>query len=154
MIENILPFLNVISTAAKAMQWFRDVSAKNKGEVRALIEEIKENSRLCFRVVQDKVPPADVIPAFSTVVFDRLNAGGFDFDSVQRQAIPAYEGIEKSDLASWAGKPTGKLIENIYDKIKDMRSLHTFKAQDNRLWSRRILNIHKRILLLLRHTRT
>ncbi|GAC1336520.1 hypothetical protein LPB67_11405 [Undibacterium sp. Jales W-56] len=154
MIENILPFLNVISTAAKAMQWFRDVSAKNKGDVRALIEEIKENSRLCFRVVQDKVAPADVIPAFSTAVFDRLNASGFDFDSVRRDTIPGYEGIEKSDLASWAGKPTGKLIENIYDKIKDLRSLHAFKTPENYLWNRRIENIHKRILLLLRHVRT
>lgn len=61
--------------------------------------------------------------------------------------------MEKTDLASWAGKSTQELIENIYDKIKDLRSLYALSAQQNRRFGPRIINIHKRILLLLRHAR-
>ena len=154
MIESITPVLSLIESAAKAMNWFADLRKKTKGDVRALIEELKENSRLCFRVIEDGVAPAEVIPKFSTTVFDRLNESGFDFNAVKRSDIAAYEGIEKSDLASWAGKSTHALIENIYDKIKDLRSLQLASSASSRRIGPRIINIHKRILLLLRHAKS
>lgn len=153
MLESITPALNLLTTLAKAMDWFTDLRKQTRGDVRALIEELKENSRLCFRVVADGVAPEEVIPRFSTTTFDRLNEGGFDFNAVRRCDIPDFEGMEKTDLASWAGKSTQELIENIYDKIKDLRSLHALSAQQNRRFGPRIINIHKRILLLLRHAR-
>lgn len=153
MLDSILPFLNLIPSAAKAMNWFTDLRKKTKGEVRALVEELKENSRLCFRVTEDGIAPEDVIPKFSTAVFDRLNESGFDFNAVKRGDVPAFEGIEKTDLASWSGKSTHKLIENIYDKIKDVRSLHALPGKASRRLGPRIINIHKRILLLLRHAK-
>ena len=152
MLESIAPFLSLIGTAASAMHWFTDLRKKTRGEVRALVAELKENSRLCFRVVEDGVDADKVISRFSTAVFDRLNESGFDFNAVQRQRIPAFEGLDKSDLASWADKSTHQLIENIYDKIKDIRILHATGVERRRLGPR-LINIHKRILLLLRHAK-
>ena len=154
MLESIAPVLSLVSTAAKAMLWFTDLRKKTKGEVRSLIEELKENSRLCFRVIEDHLPPEQVIPHFSTKVFDQLNGSGFDFNAVKRKDIAAFEGIEKTDLASWSGKTTQGLIENIYDKIKDIRSLHNLSTTNKRRLGPRIINIHKRILLLLRHAKS
>jgi hypothetical protein len=153
MLESIPPLLSLVTTAAKAMNWFSDLCKATRGDVRALVEELKENSRLCFRVVEDHARPEDVIPAFSTRVFDRLNESGFDFNAVKRQGIPAFAGIEKTDLATWAGKSTSELIENIYDKIKDLRSLQALPGDRKRRLGPRIVNIHKRILLLLRHAK-
>lgn len=153
MIESVLPFLKVISTASKAMAWFSDIRQKTKGDVRALVEELKENSRLCFLVVESNVAPEDVIPKLSTVVFDRLNENGFDFGAVKRSNIPHFEGIDKTNLASWVDKPIGMLIESIYDKIKNLRLMHVHNV-DSQQWRRRIINIHKRILLLLRHAKS
>lgn len=93
-----------------------------------------------------------VIPRFSTTVFDRLNEVGFDFDSLTRKKIALYPGIERTDLASWPGKSTAELVENIYDKIKELRSRHEF-TPEHPLNRRLLANIHKRILLLLRHAR-
>lgn len=154
MIESIGTILSFFSSAAKAMAWFTDLRKQTRGEVRALVEELKENSRLCFRVVEDDIPPDEVIPHFSTRVYDRLNESGFDFNAVKRGAIPAFEGMEKSDLASWTGKHSQALIENIYDKIKDIRSLHSHSASAKRRLGPRVINIHKRILLLLRHAKS
>ena len=154
MIESITPVLSLIATAAKAMNWFSDLRKKTKGDVRALVEELKENSRLCFRVIEDGVSPEEVIPKYLTAVFDRLNESGFDFNAVKRKNIPAFEGIENTDLASWAGKSTQALIENIYDKVKDVRSLQLAPASTTHRLGPRVINIHKRILLLLRHAKS
>ncbi len=154
MLESIPTALNLLTSLAKAMDWFTDLRKQTRGDVRALIEELKENSRLCFRVVEDGVAPEDVISRFSTATFDRLNESGFDFNAVRRCDIPAFEGMENTDLATWAGKSTQDLIVNIYDKIKDLRSLHALATLQNRRLGPRIINIHKRILLLLRHIRS
>jgi hypothetical protein len=116
------------------------------------MEELKENSRLCCRVVNDGIDHKTLISKFSTSEFDRLNKAGFNFDALKRQKIPAIPGIEKTDLASWPGKTTTALVEKIYEKIKDLKSLHEFKP-DGVTNRRRLINIHKRILLLLRHAK-
>jgi hypothetical protein len=153
MLETVSPFLAVLTSGAKAMTWFNDLRKQTKGDVRALVEELKENSRLCFHVLEDHVAPEEVIPRLSTVVFDRLNESGFDFDAVKRARIPKYDYLVDTDLASWIEKPTSKLIENIYDKIKEIRTIHTINAKGSILRGRRIINIHKRMMLLLRHVR-
>ena len=152
MLESFLPALSGLITTVKAMASFDAFRKNRKGDIRSLIDELKENSRLCFRVVEDRVDHKIVIPKFSTADFDRLNKGGFNFNALQSRNIQALPGIEKTDLASWAGKSTSTLIENIYDKIKNLKSVHEFTPESptNR---RRLLNIHKRILLLLHHAR-
>lgn len=153
MLESVAPVLNLLASASKTMQWFADLRKQTRGDVRSLVEELKENSRLCFRVIEDGVAPEEVIPKFSTAVYDRLNESGFDFNAVKRADVAAFEGMDKTDLATWAGKSTQELIENIYDKIKDLRSLHALSVKAKRRPGPRLINIHKRILLLLRHTK-
>lgn len=121
-----------------------------KGDARALIEEMKENSRLCFRSINDGVEVALTIPEFCTAEFDRLNKTGFNFNGLKGGKIASYPGLQTTDLASWSGKTTIELIQNLYDKIKNLKSLHKFKPNHPTL-RRRLINIHKRILLLLRH---
>lgn len=145
-----IPALEGLVTAAKAMASFDAFRKQRKGDARALAEELKANSRLCFRVVEDGVAATEVVSHFSTAEFDRLNKAGFNFNALNSRRIPDYPGIEQSDLAAWPGKTTARLVDNIYDKIKTLQSIHHFKPEHPQL-RRRIINIHKRILLLLRH---
>jgi len=48
------------------MASFDALRKSRKGDVRALIEELKENTRLCFRVLNDGVDPGRALPRFST----------------------------------------------------------------------------------------
>lgn len=150
MLESILPALTGMITTAKAMASFDAFRKGRKGDIRSLIEELKENSRLCFFVVNDGIDHKAVIPKLYVAEFDRLNRAGFNFNALQSKKISALPGIEKTDLASWPGKTTEALIVNIYDKIKNLKSAHDFTptSPTNR---RKLVNIHKRILLLLRH---
>jgi hypothetical protein len=59
-----------------------------------------------------------------------------------------------SDLESWAGKSTSALVENIYDKIKDLKTTYKYAPHsEKRRWKVRVINIQKRILLLVNHMR-
>lgn len=150
MLEPLSTVLGSLITAAKAMASFNAFLKGRKGDTRALIEELRENSRLCFHVVTGGVEVSRVIPRFTTAEFDRLNKAGFNFNVLKRSRIPDFSGLAGTDLASWHGKTTEELVTNIYDKIKSLRSLHDFQPENATL-RRRLLNVHKRILLLLRH---
>lgn len=100
MLESILPALTGMITTARAMASFDAFRKGRKGDVRALIEELKENFRLCCHVVNDGIDHKTVISKFATAEFDRLNKAGFNFNALQSKKISAFPGIEKTDLAS------------------------------------------------------
>jgi hypothetical protein len=152
MLESFDPVFTGVITTAKVMAIFDGFLKGRRGDTRSLIEELKANSRLCSHVVHDGVDHATVISKFTTAEFDRLNKTGFNFNVLQAKKISASPEIEESDLQTWPGKTTENLVENIYDKIKGLKSAHDFTPtkSTNR---RKLINIHKRILLLLRHVK-
>lgn len=150
MLESLVTALGGLITATKAMASFDVFLKGRKGDARALIEELKGNSRLCFHVATGGVEASRVVSQFLTVEFDRLNKAGFNFNVLKRSKIPEFSGLAGTDLASWPGKTTDELVTNIYDKIKNLKSMHDYQPESPTL-RRRLLNVHKRILLLLRH---
>lgn len=150
MLESLLTAVGGLITTVKAMASFDAVLKGRKGDARALIQELKENSRLCFHVADGGVELSRVMPKFSTIEFDRLNRAGFDFNTLKRAKIPELARLAGTDLASWPGKTTSELVTSIYDKIKNARSMYEFQPESKTL-RRRVLNVHKRILLLLHH---
>ena len=152
MLENISSILKSIATMYSGLKAFSDMRAKTRGDARSLVEELKENSRLCWLILEEDVGIEKIIPQLSYAEFDRLNTAGFDFDALKRKKIRNYPQLNKSDLASWAGKSTHALIENIYDKIKELKTTYKYSPQSEKYrWKARIINIQKRILLLVNH---
>ena len=60
-----------------------------------------------------------------------------------------------SPTATWVFficKRTEDVIDNIYDRIKDVKMLYQHKPNAPSIrWRRRVININKRILVLLQH---
>lgn len=152
MLENIPGILKSIATTYAGLKAFSDMRAKTKGDARSLVEELKENSRLCWLIIEEDVELKRIIPQLSYSEFDRLNKSGFDFDALKRKKIRKYSQLIHSDLESWAGKSTHSLVENIYDKIKNLKTTYKYSPQsEKRRWKARVINIQKRILLLVKH---
>jgi hypothetical protein len=127
---------------------------QRRGEARALLEELKANQDLCAMVLEEGSDPMKVIPALQTSQYDRLLASGFDFDSLRGSPIAAYGALERSDLASFIGKGSGYLVEDIYDKTKELERRFRLDRDNARIdWRRRIINLYKRMLLLIHHLR-
>lgn len=152
MIENIPVLLKVYDTAEGALEAFTGWRSKTKGNVRSVIEELKENSRYFWLVIEEDVSIDSVISNLKTVEYDRLSKEGFNFNSLKKEKIPNYASLDETDLSSWQGKETEELVSNIYDKIKDLKTLYPHsKDSKKRNWKQRIKNAQKRILLLLKH---
>jgi len=152
MIENIPILLKAYDTAAGTLSAFTGLLSKNKGDSRAIIEELKDNSRYLWLVIEEDVPIDEIVNDLSTKEYDRLSKSGFNFNNLKRRKISKYKSLEGTNLSSWRGKETEQLVSNIYDKIKDLKIKYPRSKNSKKIrWSQRVENVQKRILLLLKH---
>jgi hypothetical protein len=155
MIESISVIFSSLSSAASTAKVFTELLRGKRGNTRALLEELKENLGLCWLVIERDTDPMKIIPELATSEYDRLLRTDFDFNSLKRKKIQGSQELAESDLSSFIGKETQELVENIYDKIKALKRIHRVAKDNSRiLWRRRIINVNKRILLLMQHLRS
>jgi hypothetical protein len=155
MIENIPALLKAFDTAAGALKAFAGWRSKTEGDARSIIEELKENSRYFWLVIEKEASLNEIVDKLSTQEYDRLSKEGFNFNSLKKEEIPNFTSLEKTDLSSWQGKKTNELVLNIYDKVKDLRAKYPLSKNSKKIrWDQRVKNVQKRILLLLRHAGT
>jgi len=154
MLNNVSTAASAINTAASAAKLFKELLKGKKGDILVLLEEIKENSRICWMVVERDTDPMKAIPAFTTNEYDRLLREGFDFNrlSKKRKKIEVSEDILTPYQKFFLDKDTAELVTSIYDSIKDLKSYHRIDPQNQRInWRLRILNLQKKIMLLIFH---
>ncbi|NNF95366.1 MAG: hypothetical protein HKM94_00360 [Halobacteria archaeon] len=145
MLENILGILKSIATAYLGLKAFSEMRAKAKGDARSLVEELKESSRLCRLIIEEDVILGKSFPSYPMPGSILM---------LKHKKIRKYPQLLNSDLASWTGKSTHTLVDNIYDKIKNLKTTYKYAPQsEKRRWKARVINIQKRILLLVKHLR-
>ncbi|HEY2982095.1 MAG TPA: hypothetical protein VGJ22_13005 [Anaerolineales bacterium] len=155
-LETISTLFSTLGTAADTTKAFKELLHNNRGEPRLLLEELKKNATLCWLVVEREVEPQTAVEKMSVAVYDRLLEKGFDFNRLSpgKHRIRRVARLEDSDLASFLGNDVARLVESIYDRIKEMQLVYQVDPDNERIdWNRRVLNLHKRILLLMSHLR-
>ena len=99
--------------------------------------------------------PKKIIPQLSTKAYDRLLEENYNFNNLvssKKRTVKGGTQFEDSDLSSFIGKDVSNLVEAIYDRIKEMKVIFEVDPDDERVdWNRRVINLHKRILLLMFH---
>ena len=125
---------------------------KSRGDSRAIIGELKDNLSYLDMVATDNVPLGDVAEKLSVVEYKRLSKEGFNFNKLKKSKISKYPSLKGTDLEIWSGKDTEELVISIYEKINDIkiRFPHVGTGKKYR-WGVRVINIRKRIWLLLKH---
>lgn len=152
MVENIPALLKAFDTAKSTLNAFTGWKSKNKGDARSIIEELKQNSRYLWLVIEENIELSDVINNLSTKEYDRLLKQGFNFNNLKNKKIANYSSLKNTSLSSWQGKRTEDLVSNIYDKIKDLKTKYPRAKKSKKVrWKLRVKNTQQRILLLLRH---
>ena len=154
MLQSIRSLFDFASSGLKVTQELAALVRRRRGDARLLLEEVKANQDLCRMVLEEGTDPMRVIPELKTSQYDALLAAGFDFDGFGSGAIRSFPDLEKSDLAGLIGKTGGVLIEDIYDKTKELERRYRLDRDNPRTdWRRRIINLYKRIVLLVHHLR-
>jgi len=155
-LETLSTLFSTLGSAASTAKAFQELLVGRKGEVRLLLEELKKNATLCWLVVDRQVEPQKVILQFETKVYDSLLAKDYNFNALspRRRKIEGSASLAGSDLASFVGRDVAFVVENLYDRIKEMQTIFQVDPGNARIdWGRRVLNLHKRILLLMLHLR-
>ncbi len=155
-LQTISTLFSTLGNAASTAKTFRELLQTNRGEARLLLEELKKNSTLSWLVMEREVEPVKIIPELSTKAYDRLLEKNYNFNdlSPKKKKILGTASLEDSDLASFIGKDVAALVEGIYDRIKEMQLIFQVDPDNARIdWNRRVINLHKRILLLMFHLR-
>jgi hypothetical protein len=144
--------LEVFASVKNTVTAFAKWRQATVGNAWTLIDELKKNSMLFWSVINRDIPVGNIVDKLSTDEYDRLCREGFNFNSIRQRRIYPYKSLFGTDLAFLGGKETKVLIKNIYDRIKDLKEKYPY-ANDGKKkrWYTRVVNIQKRILLLLRH---
>lgn len=154
MLANIRHLFEFASSGSKVLQEIDRLIRRRRGRPRLLLEELKGNQDLCVMVLEDGTDPMRIIPELRTNQYDVLLQEGFNFNSLKKEEIQYNPNLEGSDLSSFLGMGTDRLIEDIYDKIKELVRRHRIDSDNPKIhWRRRIINLYKRILLLIDHLR-
>jgi len=155
MVGSISALFSSLASATKTARAIEGLLRKKKGDARLLLEEVKQNLHLCWMVIEYGTDPMKVVPELATEEYDRLLAEGFDFNRIcRRKRIRGDERLAESDLSSFIGKETADLIESIYDRVKELKRQYKVDPHNPKInWRRRIINLLKRMLLLMRHVR-
>ena len=155
MLDTLSILFSGLTSGEETLKALNRFLRRRKGDSRAFLEEMKENIGLCWMVVELGTDPKQIVPELRTVEYDRLCKEGFDFNRLtrkNRRIIRGGEALLKSDLKSFAGKDTASLVENLYDRIKALKRLYRVDLENPRIdWRRRVFNVLKRALLLMKH---
>lgn len=144
-----------ISEVSKVIQDINSWLKKQKGDSRALITELKDNLNYLEMVIEHGVELEDILKDITVDEYSRLQNEGFSFNKIKNKKIPKLKSLNGTDLASWKGKETEELVVSIYDKIRNLKASYPkLKNKPNIRWNARVINIKKRILLLLQHVRS
>ena len=156
-LETISTLFSSLGTAASTTKAFKELLLNNKGDARLLLEELKHNSTLAWLAVERQVQPQKIIPELSTQAYDQLLKKNYNFNALspRKRKVLGSSNLEDSDLASFIGKDVATLVEGIYDRIKEMQLICRVDPENRRIdWNRRVINLQKRILLLMVHLRS
>ena len=149
---DIKTVLSSLPLAVDTIETIVELVQKRKGDERLLLEEMKENLRLCRLVVEQGTAPMKIVPRLSTLEYDRILGTPFNFNRLKKGKIRSTKKLASSDLSSFIGKRTADLIVNIYDRVKDLKTTYDVDRYNASIqWYRRIVNLRRRILLLMWH---
>ncbi|BCV65918.1 hypothetical protein TUM17387_12770 [Shewanella carassii] len=144
--------LKALSAGGSAMKSINSWWNKSTGDSRAIIGELKDNLLYLEMVAVDNVPLGDVADKLSVIEYKRLSKEGFNFNKLKRTKILKYPSLKGSDLEKWGGKETEELVVSIYDKVNEIKIRFPHVGDNKKYrWGVRVINIRKRIWLLLKH---
>jgi hypothetical protein len=153
--------MNVINSISKVGEFTGLVTGidawlkKQTGDSRAVVSELKDNLIQINFVLEHEVDLADVIDEITMSEYKRLQLEGFNFNSIKKTRIKKLARLKGTDLEPWVGKTTESLIESIYDKINELKKMYPkLKNSPKFRPGVRLINIRKRISLLMEHLRS
>jgi len=128
------------------------VRGKHRGRRRLLVMELSDNLDLLNLVHQGQVGVDQAIPELKDAVYQKLLEESFSFNTLSRRKIAAANARHVAQLRRYQGWPTERLVDNIYRKIRQLKTLKKLKLCDPAVnYKQRLENLRRLLVLLMVH---
>ena len=148
-------FFSGLSTTASVASTFQSLLKNTRGTQRALLLELQKNINLLNLFIDDTSRTAIIIKKLNVAEYEKVAKSDFNFKDLKKTRVSGRLVLNIKSLQPYAGWQTEQLFENIYLKIHQLKSIVNISPDDkNFRLSVRLKNLHKIMILLLKHIKS
>jgi len=126
-----------------------------RGTERALLLELQKNISLIYLFVDNPEKYKTVINRLETKVYEDAVKSDFNFKSLKNTRVSARVISDVRQLQPYVGWSTEQLFENVYLKIHALKTIIDVDPDNNKFRIKvRLTNLHKNMILLLKHIKS
>jgi hypothetical protein len=152
---SISDFFSGLSSAAAAAKIIQSLLKNTRGTERSILLELRKNMDLLYLFLDDESKYKTVINKLDTRVYAAASERGFDFNVIKKGKVNARLLNDIKQLKPYAGWTTEELFDNIYLRINQLKNIVEIAPDDkNFRLSVRLKNLHKMMVLLVKHVRS
>ena len=139
----------VLDNLKAGLESIKDTRKRTRVACNSLVEELKQNERVCYMALEYDLEISAILPKFSRAIYDEICNSGVKLTAFRDKRISVRKSLEGTVFASWQGKPTAKLIRKTYDKITELVEFYPIAPSEKIRSKQRLRNIKARIGMLL-----
>lgn len=148
-------FLSGLSSAAAAAKTLQSLLKNSRGLKRALLLELQKNLNLLYLFEGDASKLKTLVNRLEVRVYEEAVRSDFDFTDIKKGGLKPQLVKDIKQLQAYAGWSTEQLFENIYLKIHQLKSIIEIDPDNARFrLNVRLMNLHKMMLLLIKHVKS
>lgn len=148
-------FFSGLSTTASVASTFQSLLKNTRGTQRALLLELQKNINLLNLFVDDTSRTHTIIKKLNVAEYEKAVKSDFNFKDLKKTRVSGRLVKNIKSLQIYAGWQTEQLFENIDLKIHQLKSIIDIDPDNkNFRLSVRLKNLHKIMILLLKHIKS
>lgn len=148
-------FFSGLSSASSLAKTFQPLLKNTRGVKRALLLELKKNLNLLYLFLGDESKESMVVSKLDMRVYEEAIKDGFNFNYIKKGKISSRLTGNIKQLQPYVGWDTERLFENIYLKIHQLKSINEIDPGNTKFRvGVRLRNLHKMMLLLVKHVKS
>lgn len=147
-------FFSELSSAAAAAKTIQSLIKNTCGVERALLLELQKNPNLLYLFLGGERQFITIVRKLEVQTYEEAVKTNFDFKELKKSKLNARMVAGIKQFQPYIGWSTEQLLQNIYLKIHQLKSILEIGPENsNYRIGVRLKNLHKLMLLLLKHAK-
>ena len=148
-------FFSGLTSAASAAKTIQSLLKNSRGVKRALLLELQKNLNLLYLFLGDESKLITIVNKLDVRVYEEAVKSDFDFKDIKKTKLSPRLVADVKQLQPYVGWSTEQLFENIYLKIHQLKSIIEIDPHNSKFRINvRLKNLHKMMLLLVKHVQS
>ena len=152
---SLVDFFSGLSSATSGAKTIQSMIKNTRGIERTLLLELQKNISMLYLFVDHPEKYKTVINKLETRVYEEAVKSDFNFNVLKKTRVSARAAADVKQLQPYVGWTTEQLFENVHLKIHALKTIFDVDPDNNRFRIKiRLTNLHKVMILLLKHIKS